>query len=124
MEQAMDRIFLRELKVQAVIGIWEWERRITQTVSIDLEMETDVRKAAASDSVADALNYKDVAKRVIELVGGSSYQLVETLAEDIARTIVTEFAVPWVKVSVAKPGAIEGSREVGGAIERTRADYA
>jgi len=124
MEQAMDRIFLRELKVQAVIGIWEWERRITQTVSIDLEMETDVRKAAASDSVADALNYKDVAKRVIELVGGSSYQLVETLAEDIARTIVTEFAVPWVKVSVAKPGAIEGSREVGVAIERTRADYA
>ncbi len=120
----MDRIFLRELKVQAVIGIWEWERRITQTVSIDLEMETDVRKAAASDSVADALNYKDVAKRVIELVGGSSYQLVETLAEDIARTIVTEFAVPWVKVSVAKPGAIEGSREVGVAIERTRADYA
>lgn len=120
----MDKIFLRELKVQTVIGIWEWERRTTQTVSIDLEMATDVRPAAAADDVGAALNYKDVAKRVIGLVGESRFQLVETLAETVARTIVIEFPVPWVKVSIAKPGAIEGSREVGVVIERTRADFA
>ena len=120
----MDKIFLRELKVQAVIGIWDWERRITQTVSIDLEMATDIRRAAETDDVAAALNYKDVAKRVIELVEASRFQLVEALAEAIARIVVCEFQVPWVKVSIAKPGAIEGSREVGIVIERTSADYA
>jgi len=120
----MDKIFLRELKVQTVIGIWDWERRITQTVSIDLEMATDIRRAAETDDVAAALNYKDVAKRVIELVGSSRFQLVETLADAVARVVVGEFQVPWVKVSIAKPGAIEGSREVGVVIERTSADYA
>lgn len=120
----VDKIFLKELKVQTVIGIWEWERRITQLVSLDLEMATDVKRAAAADSVDDALNYKDVAKRVIELVAASRFQLVESLAEAVARLVVTEFHVPWVKVSVAKPGAIEGAREVGVVIERGPADYA
>lgn len=119
----MDKIFLKELKVQTVIGIWEWERRITQLVSLDLEMATDVKRAAATDRVDDALNYKDVAKRVIDLVAGSRFELLESLAEAVARLIVTEFGVPWVKVSAAKPGAIEGSREVGVVIERGRDDY-
>ncbi|HEY8519394.1 MAG TPA: dihydroneopterin aldolase [Gammaproteobacteria bacterium] len=119
----MDKIFLKELKVQTVIGIWEWERRITQLVSLDLEMAADVKRAAATDRVDDALNYKDVAKRVIDLVAGSRFELLESLAEAVARLIVTEFGVPWVKVSAAKPGAIEGSREVGVVIERGRDDY-
>lgn len=119
----MDIVFLRELKISTVIGIWEWERHVTQTVSLDLEMATDVKRAAAADAIEDALNYKDVAKRLIEYVEQSRFQLVETLAESVARIVVQEFGVPWVKVSVAKPGAIEGSREVGVRIERTTASY-
>ncbi len=118
-----DKIFLRELKVGAVIGVWEWERRIEQTVSLDLELATDVRAAAAEDSIEAALNYKDIAKRVIAFTAGSRFRLVETLAEAVARIVVTEYGVGWVRVAVAKPGAIEGSREVGVVIERTTADY-
>jgi dihydroneopterin aldolase len=119
----VDRIFLRDLKIEAVIGIWEWERSIRQTVSLDLEIAADVRKAARSDSIDGTLNYKDIAKRVIAFVGDSQFQLVEALAEAVAKIIVQEFGVPWVRVSIAKPGAIEGSREVGVAIERITADY-
>ena len=118
----MDRIFLRGLEIEAVVGIWEWERHIKQIVRLDLEMATDVRKAARSDSIESALNYKNIAKRVIGFVEESRFQLVETLAEGIARVIVSEFGVQWVRVSVAKPGAIEGSREVGVTIERSATD--
>jgi len=114
----MDKIFLSELKVDTVIGIWEWERKIRQTVIIDLEMSADIAKAAASDEVADTLNYKSVAKRVQSFVADSSFQLVETLAEKIAAIVRDEFAVAWVKVRVNKPGAIRGSRDVCGEIER------
>ena len=120
----MDRIFLRDLKVEAVIGIWEWEQRIRQTVSIDLEMATDARAAAASDSVESTLNYRDVAKRVRDFVADSRFKLVESLAESLARLIVEEFSVAWVRVSVAKPGAIRGARDVGIVIERNAEDYA
>lgn len=120
----MDKIFLRQLEVEAIIGIWEWERRVKQTVRIDLEMATDVKAAASADSVEDTLNYKEVAKRLLGFVGESEFQLVETLAESVARIVVAEFSVPWVKVSIAKPGAIRGSREVGVVIERTTEDYA
>ena len=114
----MDIIFLNEMKIDTVIGIWDWERKIRQTVVIDLEMAADIRKAAASDSVDDTLNYKLVAKRVQEFVGDSEFQLVETLAEKIAAIINDEFAVPWVRVKVNKPGAIRGARDVGVVIER------
>ena len=114
----MDIIFLRDLRVETVIGIWEWERKIRQTVSIDLEMSTDIRKAAASDSVADTLDYKSVAKRIQAFVGDSSFQLVETLAEKIAAIIIDEFGVAWVRVRVNKPGAIRGAKDVGVLIER------
>ncbi len=120
----MDKVFLRDLKIETVIGIWDWERHIKQTVSLDLEMATDARRAADTDAIAQALNYKDVAKRLIAFIEGSSFDLVESLAEAVARIVVTEFGVPWVGVSVAKPGAIEGSREVGVAIERRAEDYA
>ena len=114
----MDKIFLTELKVDTIIGIWEWERKIRQTVIIDLEMSADIAKAAATDSVEDTLNYKSVAKRIQAFVGDSSFQLVETLAERIAGIIREEFGVQWVKVRVNKPGAIRGSKDVGILIER------
>ncbi len=119
-QQARDIIFLSDLRVQTVIGIWDWERAIKQTVAIDLEMATDIRKAAASDSIEDTLDYKNVAKRIIEFVEQSSFQLVETMAERIAGIVTDEFGVPWVRVRLSKPGAIRGSREVGILIERTR----
>ena len=114
----MDKIFLDELKIDTIIGIWEWERRIRQTVVVDLEMSADIARAAATDDVADTLNYKSVAKRLQQFVGESSCQLVETLAERIAGIVRDEFDVAWVKVTVHKPGAIRGSRDVGIIIER------
>lgn len=114
----MDKIFLHELKIETIIGIWEWERKIRQTVVIDLEMSADIARAAATDDVADTLNYKSVAKRLQQFVGESSFQLVETLAERIAAIVREEFDVAWVKVTVHKPGAIRGSRDVGVMIER------
>ena len=114
----MDTIYLHGLTVDAVIGIWEWERKIRQKVVIDIDMDADIRKAAASDSVDDTLNYKLVAKRVIELAETSGFQLVETLAEGVADIVRNEFGVPWVRVKINKPGAIRGSRDVGVIIER------
>jgi dihydroneopterin aldolase len=120
----VDKIFLRELRIETIIGFWEWERRIKQVVSIDLEIGTDARVAAASDAIAGTLNYEQLAKRLMEFVGASHYQMVEALATAIGRIVVREFGAPWVKVSVAKPGAIPAAREVGIVIERTRDDYA
>lgn len=121
----MDTIFLNDLRVDAVVGIWDWERRIRQSVSIDLEMGTDIARAAASDSIEDTLNYKQVAKRISAFVGDSEFQLVETMAERIAGIVLDEFEVPWVKVRVNKPGAVRGSKGVGIVIERgTRSDAA
>ena len=114
----MDKIFLNELKVDTIIGIWDWERKIRQTIIIDLEMSADIAKAAATDSVEDTLNYKSVAKRIQSFVSESSFQLVETLAERIAGIVRDEFDVQWVKVRVNKPGAIRGSKDVGILIER------
>lgn len=114
----MDIIFLHDLRVETVIGIWEWERKIRQTVAIDLDMSADIRKAAKTDSVDDTLNYKLVAKRMQQYVGESSFKLVETLAENIASLILDEFDVSWVRVRVNKPGAIRGARDVGVLIER------
>ena len=114
----MDIIYLHGLKIDATIGIWEWEKAIRQTIVIDLDMGADIRKAASSDDVKDTLNYKAVAKRLQQFVGDSSYELVETLAEKIAEIILNEFDVPWVRVKLNKPGAIRGSRDVGVLIER------
>ncbi len=116
----MDHIFLHDLKVETIVGIWDWERKIHQTVSIDLEMGADIRRAAASDDIDDTLNYKLVAKRVQQFVGDSSFKLVETLAERIAELILNDFDVPWVEVRVNKPGAIRGARDVGVRIRREK----
>jgi dihydroneopterin aldolase len=114
----MDKIFLSDLRIETVIGIYDWERKIRQPVSIDLEMGTDIRRAAATDHIDDTLNYKGVAKRLIEFVGESEFQLVETLAERIAAIVLEEFGVPWVKVRLSKPGAVRGSKDVGVEIVR------
>lgn len=117
-----DRIFLRGLEVQCIIGFIEWERRIKQTVIIDLELPVDCRRAARTDEVGDTLDYKKAAKRVIAFVEASGFRLVETLAHRVALLILAEFDIEWVRVTINKPGAIRGSRDVGVAIERTRAD--
>jgi dihydroneopterin aldolase len=114
----MDTIFLTDLKVKTIVGIFEWERRVPQTVSIDLEMAADVRKAAESDSIEATLDYKSVAKRIVGFVEDSRFQLIETMAEGIAGIVTDEFKVPWVRVTLHKPRAIRGSRDVGIIIER------
>ncbi len=117
-----DRIYLRDLRTETIIGIFEWERKTRQTVSFDFEFPGDIRRAAKSDHISDTLDYKSVAKRVLAFAEASEYQLVETLAERVAHMILREFNLDWVKVSVNKPGAVRGSRDVGVMIERTRAD--
>jgi 7,8-dihydroneopterin aldolase/epimerase/oxygenase len=114
----MDIIYLHDLKIDTIIGIFDWERRITQSVIIDLDIQADIRKAARTDAIADTLDYKAVAKRVIEYVSSSKFQLVETLAEHIADIILKEFSVPWLRVRVNKKGAIRGASDVGVIIER------
>lgn len=115
---ATDIIFLRDLRIPTVIGIFDWERAVKQTVVLDLEMAADIRRAAASDHIDDTLNYKAVAKRLIEFVGNSEFQLVETLAERIAAIVLNEFDVPWVRLTLNKQGAVRGARDVGVIIER------
>jgi dihydroneopterin aldolase len=122
--ESHDRIFLRGLAVDCIIGFVDWERRVKQTVVIDLEMSIDCRRAAIRDDVADTLNYKTVAKRLSAFVAASSFNLVETLAERIAALILEEFGVAWVRITLSKPGAIRGSRDVGVVVERTRAGVA
>jgi dihydroneopterin aldolase len=116
----MDKIFIHALKSEAIIGIYDWERQVRQTVLVDLEFAADIRRAALTDSIDDTLNYKRVAKRVLGFIETSQFQLVETLAEHIAMLILEEFAVGWVRVVVSKPGAVRGSRDVGVALERNR----
>lgn len=119
----MDIIFLGGLTTECIIGIWDWERRVKQKIVVDLEMGADIRRAAASDNIDDTLDYKNVSKRLLQFIGDSEYQLVETLAERIAELVIVEFSVPWVRVRLNKQGAIRGSRDVGIQVERSAADY-
>jgi len=114
----MDIIFLSDLKIETIIGIYDWEREIKQTISLDLEMATDIRTAAEHDAIEYTLDYKSVAKRLISFVESSEFQLVETMAEQITQIILNEFNVPWVRLKLSKPGAIRGARDVGILIER------
>jgi len=118
----MDIIFIRDLRIDTVIGIYDWERSIKQTVHIDLELATDIASAAASDRIEDALNYKAVAKSVIAFVEESSFQLVETLAERIVALVREEFSVAWVRLTLNKGGAVRGAQGVGVIIERGKRD--
>jgi dihydroneopterin aldolase len=122
--QTSDRIFLRELVVECVIGFLDWERLVKQTIYLDLEVPVDCRHAALNDDVAQTLDYKRLSKIVLAFVGASEFKLVETLADRTAKLILTEFDIPWVKLTINKRGAIRASRDVGVSIERTRADLA
>src|ERR1700741_1226635 len=117
-----DTIFLRGLAIECIIGFIDWERRVKQTVVIDLELPVDCRSASIRDEVEDTLDYKKVAKRVIAFVEASEFKLVETLAHRLALLLLGGVGVAWARPSVNKPGAIRGSRDVGMSIERTRAD--
>ena len=116
-----DRIFLRGLSVQCIIGFIDWERRIRQSLVIDLELPADCERAARRDNVADTVDYKVIAKRVIAWVQATEFQLVETLAHRLALMLLAEFPLAWVRISVNKPGAIRQSSDVGVCIERRRA---
>ena len=118
----MDKIFIHALKTEAIIGIFDWERQVKQTVIVDIELSADIRMAARSDSIDDTINYKRIAKRVLTFVEESKFHLVETLAEHIAMLVLGDFAVAWVRVSLSKPGAIRRSRDVGVELERNRDD--
>jgi dihydroneopterin aldolase len=113
-------VFLRGLEVECIIGFIDWERRIKQKVLIDLELPIDCARAAASDDVADTLDYMSVTSRVREFVGESQFMLVETMAHRLALLLLEEFDIEWIRLSINKPGAVRGSRDVGVSIERRR----
>jgi len=121
-ERKPDTIFLNGLEVECIIGFIDWERRIKQKVLIDFELPVDCTRAAVDDDVADTLDYKSVSKRIIAFVEASEFKLVETMAERLATLVIAEFDVAWIRLRINKPGAIRGSRDVGVAIERHRAD--
>jgi dihydroneopterin aldolase len=114
----MDIVYIRDLRIDTIIGIYDWERQVRQTVSLDLEMATDIRRAAATDDIQYALNYKAVSKRLIAYVENRNALLIETLAEELAGLIREEFNVPWLRLRLSKPGAVRGARDVGLVIER------
>ncbi len=118
----MDITFLHGLKIECIIGIWDWERSCKQAVVIDLDMGCDVLAAADSDDVKDAIDYKAVSKRLMEFVGNSQFRLVETMAERIASLLQGEFGLSWIRVRVNKKGAVRGARDVGVEIERGHRD--
>ncbi len=114
----MDIIYLKDLRINTVIGVYDWERKIKQIVILDLEMATDIGKAAKSDNIEDTLDYKSVAKRIIGFVEESQFNLVETLAERIAEIVLNEFNVSWCRLNLNKKGAVKGVRNIGVIIER------
>ena len=118
----MDIVFIRELKVPASIGVWDWEQRIKQNLIVDLELGVDIRKAAQSDDIEDAVSYKSVATRITDFVSESNFKLIESVAESIAEIILNEFPVTWCRVAVNKPRAVEKSQNVGIVIERENSD--
>ncbi len=114
----MDIVYIRDLRVDTIIGIFDWEREVRQTVSLDLEMASDIRRAATTDDIQYALNYKAVAKRLIAFIEENHFLLVERLAEEVAGIVLAEFPVPWLRLRLSKPGALRGASDVGILIER------
>ena len=114
----MDRVLIEGLEVRTVIGIYDWEREIRQTVRLDLEMAWDISTAGKSDNIADTLDYKMVSKRLIGFIEQSEFGLIEALAEACAKIVIEEFSVPWLRLKLSKPGAVRGSENVAVVIER------
>jgi len=114
----MDIVYIHDLRIDTIIGIYDWERTQTQTVSLDIEMATDIAAAAATENIENTLNYKSISKRVSSFIEQSEFLLIETMAEKTAQLILQEFAVSWLRLRVGKPGAVTGARDVGVIIER------
>lgn len=114
----MDRVFIKGLKADSVIGVYEWERKIRQTLVLDLELGTDITAASATDDLEKTLDYEAISNRVVGFIQAGEFQLVETLAEELARLLMMEFAIPWLKITLAKPGAVKDAESVGVMIER------
>ncbi len=115
----MDKVFVKGLSVEAVIGVYDWEREIRQRLLFDLEMSNDNRVPAASDNVEDTLDYDRISRRIAEFTGESEFQLIETLAERVAELVLAEFAVSHLKLTLHKPGAVDIADDVGVSIERS-----
>ena len=116
----MDKVFIEALEIECVIGIYDWERKIRQPVVLDIEMDSDNRKPAATDDIADTLDYKAISKRLIQFVSESDFGLVETLAERCCAIILDEFGVRHVTLKLSKIGAVRGAKAVGVMLERSR----
>ena len=116
----MDIVYIRELEIETIIGIYDWEREQKQIVCLDLEMAWDIKPAAATEDISKTLDYKAVSKSLIEFIGNARFLLVETMAEEIARKVIDDFGVSSLKLRVGKPGAVTGARDVGVIIERAR----
>ncbi|RLQ21193.1 dihydroneopterin aldolase [Seongchinamella sediminis] len=114
----MDRVYIKGLKTDAVIGVYDWERDIRQTLVLDLELAADNRAAAATDAIEDAVDYDAISGRILAYVADSEFQLIETLAERVAEIVLSEFGVPWLRLRLAKPGAVAEAGDVGVIIER------
>lgn len=114
----MDIIFLGGLEIDTVIGIYDWEREIKQTIALDIEMAYDIGKAAETDDIAHTLDYKAVTERVVDFVEQSEFFLVEKLIEEIAVMLRKEFNIPWIRIVLNKKGAITRAKDVGIIIER------
>jgi dihydroneopterin aldolase len=122
MTNEQDKIFLKELEVDCIIGVNDWERMVEQTVSIDYEIPCDIRDAARTDDLEEAIDYKSISKWIIEFVDDSEFYLIETLAERVALGLLREFEVPEISLTVRKPGAVRHSRTVGVSITRDQDD--
>ena len=118
----VDIVYIRELEIETIIGIFDWEREVKQIVSLDLDMAHDISKAGQTDDIQYALNYKSISKRLIGFIEKSEFFLIEALAESVINIVMSEFSVPWVKLRISKPGALRGSKDVGVIIERGNKD--
>ena len=114
----MDLVYIKNLRIETIIGIYDWEREVKQVVSMDLEMAADIKMAAQTDNIGYALNYKSISKRIIKFVQEQKFKLIESMAEEVAQIVLLEFSVPWVRLRISKPGALRGSEDVGIIIER------
>ena len=114
----MDIVFIKELRAEAVIGVYDWEREIRQAVVLDVEMASDNRRAAANDQIGDALDYDAISTRILAFIEGSDFQLIETMAERVAELVMREFHVKWLRLRLSKPGAVAQAADVGVMIER------
>lgn len=122
LREMTDSVIIEGLVVETVIGVYDWERNITQRLELDLEMGWDNRRVAASDRVEGALDYARVSEAVSELLQRLQPQLLETAAEAVASLLQDQFRVPWVSLTLRKPGAVPSARSVGVRLNRRKAD--